>query len=91
MTLAGSMLGLFTGGSTFLVGVEDDPGGGIRCYLGHRANGHYCIVEDPAATKQVRNAWASGGHVAFPTPPPDCIYSDDETAPLPSRETEQTK
>lgn len=73
-----SVLGLFTGSSTLLVGVEDDPEGGVRCYLGHRASGMYCVVEDPAAVKQVRDAWAGGGHIAFATPPSSCIYSEDD-------------
>lgn len=72
------ILGLFTGHSTLLVGVEDDPEGGIRCYLGHRASGRYCVVEDPKEIAEIRAAWAGSRHVVVPTPPAEFIYCDDQ-------------
>lgn len=84
------ILGLFTGASTFLVGVEDDPEGGIRCYLGHRANGTYCVIDDPDTIRQVWAAWGCGGHVAITTPPAEFIYVDDDLAPA-SRDSQQTE
>lgn len=85
-----SILGLFTGASTFLVGVEDDPEGGIRCYLGHRANGLYCVIDDPDAIREVRGAWSMGGHVAISVPPAEFIYSEADDAAGASPRTDQT-
>lgn len=77
MTIAGSMVGLFTGDTTVLVGIEDDPDGGLRCYLGARYRGLYVIVDDPDTMERIRRAWAdSSSHVLFPTPPPECVFSD---------------
>jgi hypothetical protein len=90
-TLAGSMLGLFTGDTTILVGVEDDPDGGLRCYVGARYRGLYVIVDDPKEMERVQHAWAGGGHVLMPVPPAECVYSDKEDAALPSRDSDQPK
>jgi hypothetical protein len=70
--------GLFDGSSVELVGVEDHHEGGIRCYLGHRANGVYCVMVDPEAIKRTRAAWAGGRRVLMPTPPSSCVFSDEE-------------
>jgi hypothetical protein len=79
--LAGSMLGLFTGDTTLLVGVEDHPDGGLKCYLGARYRGVYAIVDDPEAMEKVRRAWADPtAKVLFPVPPPECVFSDREEA-----------
>lgn len=86
-SLAGSMLGLFTGDSTFLVGVEDNPGGGLRCFLGSRHRGLYVIVDEPDEMAKVRNAWAGGGHVCFPTPPAEFIFSEKDDSRTPDEQS----
>lgn len=75
-----SMLGLFSGSSSLLVGVEDDPEGGIRCYLNHRAAGEYCVIDDPDAIREVRAAWGGAmGHITIPTPPAELIYCEESS------------
>lgn len=68
--------GLLSGRSTYLVGIEDGPGGTLKAYLGHRSRGVYCIVEDPEAQEAFRSAWRGGGIVTAPTPPPECLFQD---------------
>lgn len=85
MTIAGSMVGLFTGDTTVLVGVEDDPDGGLRCYLGARYRGLYVIVDDPEQMEKIRRAWAyTSSHVLFPVPPPERVFSDAQQTGEPS-------
>jgi hypothetical protein len=72
-----SVGGLFAGTHTLLVGVEDDPDGGIRVYLGHRGRGLYAVITDADAIEEVRNAWAGGGHVTIPIPPRECITAEE--------------
>lgn len=61
------------GTHTLLVGLEDQDDGGLRLYLGHRADGLYVVLDDEAAKVQARRAWAVGGHVTIPVPPADRI------------------
>lgn len=74
--------GLLAGTHTLLVGVEDEPTGGLRLYLGHRSRGLYTVITDAVAIEEVRRAWGSGGHgghhITLPIPPPECVYSDRE-------------
>jgi hypothetical protein len=67
-------------GQTFVVGLEDEPGGMLRVYVGHRYKGIYALVDAAHAEAQraLRNAWGRGGHVLIPCPPPECLYRDDE-------------
>jgi hypothetical protein len=76
---SGGIAGLFDGSSVELVGVEDHPDGGIRCYIGHRARGMYCIIDDADAIQQTRLAWAGGRRVLMPTPPSWCVFFEGET------------
>jgi len=75
------MIGLLAGTHTILVGVEPDPGGGLRCYLGDRRKGTYCLVEDEASKAEVRRVWESAtGIVEFPVPPEGFLFCDEEAA-----------
>lgn len=61
---------------TIVVGVEEQPDGAWRVYLGHRAKGIYLLLE-AAEAEPFRRAWASGGHVWMaPIPPADLLHSD---------------
>lgn len=72
-----NIAGLITGTHTYLVGVEDDPDGGLRCYLGARSKGLYCVVEDEDAKADVRRAWGGSlGLITIPVPPPKCIFAE---------------
>jgi hypothetical protein len=63
------------GGTTLVVGVEDDPDGSLRMYVGRRSKGIYAIVDDPAEQDRLRSAWGSGGHLL--TAIPETLFQDD--------------
>lgn len=69
--------GLMAGTQTYLVGIEEQDDGGLRLYLGHRADGLYAVIYDEDVKANVRAAWA-GKHaiVTVPTPPSECIYQE---------------
>jgi hypothetical protein len=75
-----SAFGLIAGTHVLLVGVEDNGDDALRLYLDSRHRGVYALVYDEAAKAEVQRAWASGGHVTVPTPPADCLYSDETDA-----------
>jgi hypothetical protein len=76
-TLSSSPVGAFGQGATLLVGLEDQPDGTVRAYLGHRRRGVYVVLSD-AAVASFRAAWASGGHVWLsPVPPQGYLHRDD--------------
>jgi hypothetical protein len=63
---------------TLLTGVEDDPDGGLRVYLGARHRKLYMLVEDEDAKETFRRAWGGGPHVwMWPVPPADAIFKDE--------------
>jgi hypothetical protein len=62
------------GATTLVVGVEDDPDGSLRMYVGHRFKGIYAIVDDPAEKEKLRSAWGSGGHLF--TAIPETLFQD---------------
>lgn len=68
---------------TLLVGVEDDPDGGIRAYLGARYKRIYVHVTDPEAVEQFRRAWGYPmGHTwLWPIPPPEALTKEEEPCP----------
>jgi hypothetical protein len=71
-----SVAGLIAGTHALVVGVEDDEHG-TRVYLDHRARGLYVVVEDEAAQREVRKAWAaSRGHLTIAMPPHECVFSN---------------
>lgn len=65
---------------TLVVGLEDEPGGMLRVYVGHRSEAIYTLIDASHAEAQraLRNAWARGGHVVIPCPPAGCLYHDDD-------------
>lgn len=76
-----SVFGLFAGTHTLLVGVEDDPEGGLRLYLGHRAKGAYAVIDDPEEIARIRQSWGGArGYITVPIPPAECIYVDEDGA-----------
>jgi hypothetical protein len=75
-TLSGSPAFAFGREVTLLVGVEEEPDGAVRAYLGRRSQGVYLLVE-PEGADAFRRAWASGGHVWLaPVPPPELLRRD---------------
>jgi len=63
---------------TMLVGLEDEPDGSLRVYLGARYKGIYLRV--PAgeeSQREFRRAWNSGGHVFMaPVPSADVLHRE---------------
>lgn len=65
---------------TMVVGVEDDPDGGLRVYLGARYKNIYLLV-DEAAKDSVRRGWGAGGHLwLWPIPPADILHREAKDA-----------
>ena len=69
---------LLSGGTTELVGVEDDPSGALRAYIGARYRGLYVLIDDAEGQQVVRDAWASRCKVLMPLPASDQIHSTDD-------------
>lgn len=68
----------FAGPVTLLVGVEEQPDGRVRAYLGARWKGLYLLL-DPAEAEPFRQAWATGQHVWMrPIPPADLLHRDGD-------------
>lgn len=62
---------------TLLVGLEDQPDGLVRAYLGHRARGVYLLLSADEV-EPFRQAWGSGQHVwMHPIPPRELLHRDD--------------
>jgi len=63
---------------TLLTGVEDDPSGALRVYLGARYKGLYLLVEDEDEKDFFRRGWRSGApHTwMWPIPPDDAIHNE---------------
>ena len=58
------------GRQTFLVGLEDDPEGGVRVYFGARHLNLHSHIDDPEVIDQLRREWGNVmTHVLIPTPP----------------------
>jgi len=71
------LLGLYTGNSTYCIGVEDDPSGALRMYVGARYKGWFALITDETDKESLRRAWASRGHVVVPKPEPDQLFHDE--------------
>lgn len=78
-----SPIGLVAGTHTVIVGVEDDPGGGIRVYVDHRMHDRY-FVPFPEDAPEVEKAWAGG--LGFLLVDVVHAYSDPVAATLPGHE-----
>lgn len=66
---------------TLLVGVEEQPDGKVRAYLGARYEGRYLLL-DAEEAEPFRRAWATGQHVWMaPVPPAELLHSDREEEP----------
>lgn len=67
----------FAGEVTLLVGIEEQPDGFVRAYLGHRARGLYLLLAETEA-EPFRRAWATGQHVWMrPVPPVELLHRED--------------
>ncbi len=66
-------------GKALVTGLEDDPTGALRVYVG--AQGLYALVEDPVDQETICNAWASMVHVLVPMPQPDQLFVDYTVRP----------
>ncbi len=74
-----SIVDIFLGRSFLITGIEDDPKGGLRVYIGPRYESNFFIVEDDASIKQVRQKWGSGmGHLFISKDqiPLDAIFNE---------------
>ncbi len=76
-----AIAGMFAGTHVELVGVEADPKGGLRLYVGYQPKRIYAHVDDPAVVAEIREAWArTSQRFTIPKPPPDCLFCDEEEA-----------
>lgn len=62
MSVLGAMLGV-PGDARLIVGIEDDPDGSLRVYVGARYTGIHTHVLDEEAKEDVRRAWPGWGHL----------------------------
>jgi len=69
---------ILLGTAILIVGVEDNPSGGIRVYLGHRGDGIFVIVDDEASIAAARRAWAGSSHsfVSKKDIPEDALWTE---------------
>lgn len=65
-------------GQVLVTGVEDDPSGMLRMYVGPRYKWTYALIEDERDKETLRRAWSGGQHVLAPTPDADQLYVDEE-------------
>ena len=65
-------MSIFDPNAVLIVGVEPDPDEPhlLRCYVGHRANWTYVLIEDPDDQHTLTNQWAdpTRRHAARNTP-----------------------
>jgi hypothetical protein len=79
-----SFAALLTGNACLIVGVEDDPDGSLRVYLGARWKGIHVHVDDETARAEIRRAWGDplSAHVFTARPPADalcqCVLTGEE-------------
>lgn len=72
------MTDLLFGNACLIVGVEDDPGGWLKVYLGARYKNIYCVVTNPEDQERVKKAWGSTAmHVTMPLPDPSELFNDE--------------
>jgi hypothetical protein len=70
------LVDLMTGSTALVVGLDDGPDDSLKVYIGARYKGRYLLVDDPAAQRVIRDAWAGMGHVLIPLPREDQIHQD---------------
>ena len=73
---------ILTGEAILIVGVEDNPNGGIRVYLGHRGDGIFVVVDDEESIATVRHAWSGTQHVFTNREniPDDALWTEESYA-----------
>lgn len=62
--------------SKLVSGIEDDPAGGLRVYVGARYEGDYIVVEDERVIAEVRSIWRKTNSTGWMF-----IERDDASAP----------
>ena len=66
------------GESVEVVGIEPDPSGGLRVWLGHRSKRVYAIVDDPDSRAAIEQAWANKAtRLLIPMPPANALGKED--------------
>lgn len=73
------MISFILGRSVLVTGVEDDPDGMLRAYVGPRYRNQFVLIENESDKDELRRAWAMGGHVVIPSPDPDQVFTERET------------
>lgn len=59
-----------------VTGLEDQPDGSLKVYVGARYRGLYFVTDDAETQKALRVGWAHGGHLLILTPPADVIEAE---------------
>jgi hypothetical protein len=68
------MADLMTGRTAMVTGLEDEPDGALKVYVGPRWRGVYVLVDDAEAKDAIRRGWAVGGHLLIPIPAAKCLW-----------------
>jgi len=76
-----SILGMILGTARLVVGVDDEPTGGVRVFIGSRHLGHYAVFTEAEGAQRVRDAWATArGHVTIDEDQIGNVYLENATA-----------
>jgi hypothetical protein len=68
-------IGVMAGTHVEVVGVEDDPDGGVRVFFGHRSDGRYVWITDEVSVCEVRETWAqTAQRVTMVAPLPEQVF-----------------
>lgn len=72
------MIGLVLGTEVLVVGVEDQPEGWTKVFIGARYKNTY-VVPMPEEVERIKQAWGASymGHLTMPRPDNDHIFNDE--------------
>jgi hypothetical protein len=74
-----ALASVFTHGKSLLTGCEWLASGDLKCYVGPRWEGIYCLLPPGPDADAVWRAWGDvSQHVLIPTPPPDALFTDKD-------------
>ena len=72
------MLDILSGQAVLIVGIEDNPDGGLRVYLGHRGDGIFVIVDDEDCIATIRQVWSGQNHCFVSKKElPETLYTEE--------------
>ena len=72
------MVDLLIGTGVLITGIEDQPEGWMKVYVGSRYKNIYVVCTEPEDQERVRRAWGSSAmHLMMPRPPPEALFDDD--------------